>query len=127
MRTDGTTLALAGGILAAVLGHGAMIASVFLLLFVTWWALPIHLICVWFAGNIARNRGRNPNLGHALGVWLGLFGPIIALGLSSREDDEANQSMSLAVVISAIIIGSVAAAAGWWLVFVILGAVGASA
>ena len=126
MRTDGTTVALAAGMLVAMVMHGAFIASVFLLLLVTWWAIPVHMVSVWFAGNIARNRGRNPNIGHALGMWLGVIGVIVALGLSNRGDDETQQSLSLAVVIGVTIAGSVVVAVGWWIIAAILGAAGSA-
>ena len=121
MRTDGTTVALAGGMLVAIVMHGAFIASIFLILLVTWWAFPIHMLCVWFAGNIAGNKGRNPNIGHALGMWLGVVGVIVALGLSNREQDEAHQAWPLATVIGATIAGAIVVAVGWWVLAALLG------
>ena len=86
-NTSGTTLLLGAGMVVAALGHGAIIASLVGAALVSWWALPIHLLCVWFTGNMAGNKGRNRNIGHALGMWLGVLGPLVALALDSTKDD----------------------------------------
>ena len=44
---SGTTLVLGAGMVVASLLHGATIASVVFALFISWWAIPIHLLCVW--------------------------------------------------------------------------------
>ena len=75
VRADGTRLLLAVGMLAAAVSHRAIIATVVGAFLVTWRALPVHLVCVWFAGNVARNKGRDPDIGHALGVWFSILGP----------------------------------------------------
>ena len=69
---SGPVVAFWIGVVAAVLGHAFFVLAAFgaWLLF----ALPIHVICVWGCGNLAKNRGRDPMLGYALGVWFGLVG-----------------------------------------------------
>ena len=97
-----------------------MIASGFGLLFVSWWAIPVHLGSVWFAGNMARNRRRNPNIGHALGVWLGVLGPLIVLGLDQRtESDEHSQGIALKIPMFAIPAGAVGFAIVAWVLALI--------
>ena len=114
---DATTvrIALIAGIAIAALMHGVTIASGFGLIFVSWWAIPVHLGSVWFAGNMARNRRRNPNIGHALGVWLGVLGPLVALGLDQRsEADEDAQGIELKIIMIAIPAGAAGLAIVSW-------------
>ena len=69
---SGAAVAFWIGVAVAVLGHAFFVLATFgaWLLF----ALPLHAICVWGCGNLAKTRGRDPMLGYALGVWFGLVG-----------------------------------------------------
>ena len=86
-NTSGIRLLLGAGMVVASLGHGAIIGTVVGAVIVSWWAIPLHLLCVWFTGNMVGNRGRNRNIGHALGLWLGVLGLLVALGVDSKKDD----------------------------------------
>ena len=107
-NTSGTTLVLGAGMVVASLLHGAMIASVVFALFISWWAIPIHLLCVWFTGNMAGNKGRNRNIGHALGMWLGVLGVLVALALDSTKDDFDQQALTTTRVLVFTILGIIA-------------------
>ena len=100
----------------AALGHGALVASVVGAILVSSWAIPLQLLCVWFAGNIAGNRGRNRNIGHALGMWLGVLGLFLALGLDSTNPDAHQQKITTARVFVFTIVGIAVVGAFPWFI-----------
>ena len=120
--TSGTTLLLGAGMVVASLGHGAIIASLVFAFFISWWAIPLHLLCVWFTGNMAGNKGRNRNIGHALGLWLGVLGVLLALALDSTKDDSDQQALTTTRVLVFTILGIVAVSIGGWIVLFAVGA-----
>ena len=119
-NTSGTTLFLGAGMVVASLLHGAMIASVVFALFISWWAIPIHLLCVWFTGNMAGNKGRNRNIGHALGLWLGVLGVLLALALDSTKDDSDQQALTTTRVLVFTILGIIAVSIAGLIVNVVI-------
>ena len=119
-NTSGTTLVLGAGMVVASLLHGAMIASVVFALFISWWAIPIHLLCVWFTGNMAGNKGRNRNIGHALGLWLGVLGVLLALALDSTQDDSDQQALTTTRVLVFTILGIIAVSIAGLIVNVVI-------
>ena len=88
------------------MAHEAIIATPGGLVLVTWWALPLHLGCVWFAGSVARGKGRDPNIGHALGSWFGVLGPVVALRLANSDRFETHEPLRLSGIIAAFVVGS---------------------
>ena len=119
-NTSGTTLVLGAGMVVAALGHGAIIASLVGAALVSWWALPIHLLCVWFTGNMAGNKGRNRNIGHALGMWLGVLGVLVALALDSTKDDFDQQALTTTRVLVFTILGIIAVSIAGLIVNVVI-------
>ena len=117
-NTSGTTLLLGAGMVVAALGHGAIITLLVGAALVSWWALPIHLLCVWFTGNMAGNKGRNRNIGHALGMWLGVLGPLVALALDSTKDDFDQQGITTTRVLVFTILGIIAVSIGGYAVLI---------
>ena len=119
-NTSGTRLLLGAGMVVASLGHGAIIGTVVGAVIVSWWAIPLHLLCVWFTGNMVGNRGRNRNIGHALGLWLGVLGLLVALGVDSKKDDLDQQWITTTRVIGFTILGIIAVLIIAVLIFTVL-------
>lgn len=106
MRADRTRTALGAGVLVAAVSHGAIAATLAGAALVTWWALPLHLACVWLAGSIARSKGRDPNIGHAAGIWLVVIGPVLALRLADSDRFETHQPVRLPAIVAAVVAGA---------------------
>ena len=45
-----TTAVLVAGMVMAALGHGAIIGTIVFAIFISWWAIPFHMLCVWATG-----------------------------------------------------------------------------
>ncbi len=115
MRADGPTVGLAAGLAAAGLVQGLMISTVVGAVTVSWWVIPLHLAVVWLAGKVARGRGRNPNLGHALAAWFGVLGPLLTLGVNRRSGgDVTRQKISLGAAFALVPSIAVTVAFAWW-------------
>ena len=104
-------VALAVAVLVAAVSHGAIITTPVGVVLVTWWELPLHLGCVWLAGNVARGKGRDPNIVHALGAWFGVLGPVMALRLADSDRFETHEPFRLSGIIAAVVVGSAIVAA----------------